>query len=823
MKNINLLRNSAEVQAELSVIHFSGEKPVSISTVTEIYFVARGKLSVFTQSGTITESEEDIFLINKDEKYSLFSDGCVVVSLKLEPSLFITHEKIFFECDSASSIEKNKYYNIIHLLARLVKISADTSQRTEYLTRSFINLLIHELYSTFVSTKKTSAQSKKYLDRLNMLTDYINTNFRLNLSLRDIADYAHLSVPYLSTFFDKYFGMSFLTYYTNVRLRHAVSDLMSSDESIEKIALDNGFPDPRAFVSAFRKKYNLPPSVYRKQSHATKVINCDEDKDDLNSDYLYTLAKYLPPRSGADDATTFPLSQTFYEEKIDLSDNGSSDKNLLSHNFCRMTSVGRAKELLYDDVRQMLKEWQNRMHFDYIKFHGILSDDMLFYSEDKNGNPEYGFLLIDKVMDFILEIGLRPLVQFSFMPALLAKNPDKTVFFKPMVISPPYSYEKWDAMIYALMNHWIERYGLKEVKNWLFCVWNEPDTSPAMFGIDIEDFYKLYLHTYKVVKSFGKSFRFGSTSLCVVFNVPKDFLLNYLDFTVSENCVPDFLNLHFYDNDFTFFDSEFSRPDSLTYSQLNMDENSFSKTIDQIDLIKKEYNLNIPVYLTEWNLTVSHRNLLNDTCFKSCYLVKNLLENYDRLDSFAYWVLTDFIEETQPSNMIFHGGLGLYTYNGIKKPHWYALNLLKKLGNVLIKKGNGFFVTKSYGKIQIVLYNYEHFNHLFASGETFDMTYTERYTPFPQLGKKDLSLELSNVSASKCTVKEYIINQEYGSAFDKWLEMGAPELDGEDVEYLKTASAPKIVKYDMDISDSTLKLSFMLSPLEVRFIEILLK
>ena len=230
MKKINLLRNSAEIQAELSVIHFSGEKPESISTVTEIYFVARGNLSVFTQSGTITESEEDIFLINKDEKYSLFSDGCVVVSLKLEPSLFITHEKIFFECDSASSIEKNKYYNIIHLLARLVKISADTSQRTEYLTRSFINLLIHELYSTFVSTKKTSAQSKKYLDRLNMLTDYINTNFRLNLSLRDIADYAHLSVPYLSTFFDKYFGMSFLTYYTNVRLRHAVSDLMSSDE-----------------------------------------------------------------------------------------------------------------------------------------------------------------------------------------------------------------------------------------------------------------------------------------------------------------------------------------------------------------------------------------------------------------------------------------------------------------------------------------------------------------------------------------------------------------------------------------------------------------
>ena len=254
-----------------------------------------------------------------------------------------------------------------------------------------------------------------------------------------------------------------------------------------------------------------------------------------------------------------------------------------------------------------------------------------------------------------------------------------------------------------------------------------------------------------------------------------------------------------------------------------MDENSLEKTIDQIEELKREFDLNIPVYLTEWNLTVSHRNLLNDTCFKSCYLVKNLLENYDRLDSFTYWVLTDLIEETQPSNLIFHGGLGLYTYNGIKKPHWHALQMLTKLGDTFITKGNGFFVTKSYGKIQIVLYNYEHFNHLFASGETFDMTYTERYTPFPKLGKKNLSLKLENIPADSCTIKEHIINQEFGSAFDKWLEMGACELDREDIEYLKNASAPKIVKYARAIEDSSLHLSFLLSPLEVRLIEIFLK
>ena len=822
MKKIRTLHNTAKLQTELSVVQFSGEEQ-SLAALTELIFIAQGEMSLITLSGSFVAAQEDVFLLNAGEKYSSYSEECVFVSLKLDRSLFTDHESAFFECNSAITESKEKYYQLKHLFARLVKISADTTLRSEYLARSILNLLIHELFTNFKSIRQDSSQSKKYMERLDQLVSYINENYQKNLSLSDVADHVYLSVPYLSTFFDKYFGMSFLTYYTNIRLRHAVIDLMSSDESIETIALNNGFPDPRAFVSAFRKKYGVPPSIYRKQSATVNETAHNAEPFEQRTDYLYTLAKYLPPRNEKDGHTNLPVSQNFSEEKIDLAGSVTPDKGYLSHNFRKMTCVGRAKELLYDDVREMLIEWQSIMHFEFIKFHGILSDDMLFYSEDADGNPVYSFLLIDKVIDFLLTIRLKPLIQFSFMPKQLALYPEKTVFFSPMIISPPKSYEKWDAMIAALMQHWIDRYGHREVRSWLFCVWNEPDTAHTMFGIDREDFYRLYQHTYKVVKSFGKAFRFGSTSLCIVFNVPKDYIRNYLSFAQQNDCPPDFLNLHFYDNDFTFDDSEFARPDSLTYAQLNMDENSFSKTIDQIELLKQEFNLPIPVYLTEWNLTVSHRNLLNDTCFKSCYLVKNLLENYDRLDSFAYWVLTDLIEETQPSNGIFHGGLGLYTYNGIKKPHWYALQLLTKLGSTFIKKGNGFFVTKSYGKIQIVLYNNEHFNHLFASGESFDMTYTERYTPFPQLGRKDLTLELNNIPAEHCSIKEHIINQEFGSAFDKWLEMGACDTDKEDIDYLKNSSAPKIVKYSMDITDNVLKLSFMLAPLEVRLIEITLR
>ena len=317
MKKINLFTNSAEIQAELSVIHLSGEEPETVCTETRIIFVSQGRLSLFTNAGICSESEEDIFILNSGEKFSAVSDDCVLVSLGLDASLFPKNRTAFFECNSALSVDKDKYYNIKHLLARLVKISSDTSPHPEYLARSVINLLIYELYSSFFNAEKHSSRSQKYIERLNLLSTYINDNYKSNLSLSDVADYAHLSVPYLSTFFDKYFGMSFLSYYTNVRLRYAVSDLMNSDKSIENIALDNGFPDPRAFVSAFRKKYSLPPSVYRKQ--ASSAPSPDDSRSYAQSDYLYALAKYLPPRNGTDETANFPVSQNFSEEKIDLS------------------------------------------------------------------------------------------------------------------------------------------------------------------------------------------------------------------------------------------------------------------------------------------------------------------------------------------------------------------------------------------------------------------------------------------------------------------------------------------------------------------------
>lgn len=94
---------------------------------------------------------------------------------------------------------------------------------------------------------------------------------------------------------------------------------------------------------------------------------------------------------------------------------------------------------------------------------------------------------------------------------------------------------------------------------------------------------------------------------------------------------------------------------------------SFTEFIDRLKQRLEESKFDsLPVYLTEWNSTVSHKDLMSDTCFKSAYIIKNLTENYDRLDAFGYWLLTDLHEENLLPQQLFHGGLGLFTYNNIK-------------------------------------------------------------------------------------------------------------------------------------------------------------
>ncbi len=226
-----------------------------------------------------------------------------------------------------------------------------------------------------------------------------------------------------------------------------------------------------------------------------------------------------------------------------------------------------------------------------------------------------------------------------------------------------------------------------------------------------------------------------------------------------------------------------------------------------------------PIYLTEWNNTPSQQDYLNDTCFKSCYIVRSILENYDKLESFGYWALTDFMGEAPLPEETFFGGLGLFTKEGLPKASYYAFTLLRKIGGELLSRGPGWFITREGERWQILLYNYRHFSHLYAQGERFDMTFTDRYTPFSPEQMLDAHITLTDMPDGKYLVTTETLNRSNGSAFDLWCSMGAVDpVTSQDLVYLDQKARPSIQKHIAAAKQGILELDMLLDMLEVKLI-----
>ena len=71
---------------------------------------------------------------------------------------------------------------------------------------------------------------------------------------------------------------------------HAVQELSTTDKNIDEIAIDSGFSSSHAFVSLFKKQYDMLPKEYRKEQKSNKK-NSHQQIEQHN--YIAGLKKYL--------------------------------------------------------------------------------------------------------------------------------------------------------------------------------------------------------------------------------------------------------------------------------------------------------------------------------------------------------------------------------------------------------------------------------------------------------------------------------------------------------------------------------------------------
>ena len=206
------------------------------------------------------------------------------------------------------------------------------------------------------------------------------------------------------------------------------------------------------------------------------------------------------------------------------------------HFWERMFGSGRAILSLRDGYRRDLRDVKRITGLEYIRFHAIFHDEVGVYDEDQQGRSLYNFSYVDQIYDGLLENGVRPFVELSFMPAKLAASEKAHAFWYKPFPSPPKSYDKWDELIYRFTMHLVDRYGIDEVAQWYFEVWNEPNIDFWTGEPKEATYYELYDHTSRAVKRVNPKLRIGGPATaqaawidrfikhCVATGVPVDFL-----------------------------------------------------------------------------------------------------------------------------------------------------------------------------------------------------------------------------------------------------------------------------------------------------------
>lgn len=250
--------------------------------------------------------------------------------------------------------------------------------------------------------------------------------------------------------------------------------------------------------------------------------------------------------------------------------------------FKECVGAGRANEGLRADWQQQLAILKKDCGFKYIRMHGLFTDDMGVYREDRQGNPEYNYQYTDVLFDYLLSIGIKPFVELGFMPWALSSG-GQTIFWWRGNVTAPKDYNKWEAFIRNFTEHLTQRYGENEVKTWYFEVWNEPNLKGGFWTGTQDDYFKLYQSSPRAIKSVNKDYKVGGPATAGAAWVPET-----IEFCAKNNVPIDFISTHTYGVNQGFLDEY-----GTTGTVLSKDE--FSVSGDVTNSRKQIKNSALPI------------------------------------------------------------------------------------------------------------------------------------------------------------------------------------------------------------------------------------
>ncbi|MGH2396091.1 MAG: GH39 family glycosyl hydrolase, partial [Terriglobales bacterium] len=381
--------------------------------------------------------------------------------------------------------------------------------------------------------------------------------------------------------------------------------------------------------------------------------------------------------------------------------------------------------------------------FKYVRFHAIFHDEVGVYDENPQGRPIYNFSYVDQIYDGLLENGVRPFIELSFMPRKLAANNVIHPFWYRFHTGPPKDWNKWEGLIYQFTKHLVERYGIEEVSQWYFEAWNEPNIDFWSGEPKFETYVKLYEHAARAIKRVSPRLRVGGPATAQAAWVDR-FIRHCV-----ENKVPiDFASTHVYANDTS--QDVFGTNESIPRTKMAC--RAVKKVHDQI---KASPRPDLPLHWSEYNASYKNEPHVTDMEFMGPWLADTIRQCDGLVDNLAYWTFSDVFEEQGVVKEPFYGGFGLMAAGGLPKPSFNAFKLLHRLGaeRLSVDSESALVTRRSDGTLVVAVWNL--------------------FEPEQAGTSKEVELRFKGLKGKR-RVTVHRVDREHGSLHPAYEKMGKP-------------------------------------------------
>ncbi|MGB8522810.1 MAG: hypothetical protein WCD43_07580 [Candidatus Acidiferrales bacterium] len=413
------------------------------------------------------------------------------------------------------------------------------------------------------------------------------------------------------------------------------------------------------------------------------------------------------------------------------------------HFWEQMFGSGRAILSLRESYRNDLREAKAATDFKYVRFHAILHDEVGVYDEDAAGKPIYNFSYVDQIYDGLLKAGVRPFVELSFMPKKLAAENDFQAFWYKPIVSPPKDYGKWGELVGQFARHLVERYGIDEVSQWYFEVWNEPNLD-FWAGVPKEQtYYQLYDAAGRELKRVSPRLRVGGPATAQAAWVDR-----FIQHAARENAPVDFVSTHVYGNDSAA--DVFGTQEQIPRTQMVC--RAVRKVHDQINASVRP---NLPLIWSEYNASYKNETDVTDSTYMGPWIADTIRQCDGLVDMMSYWTFSDVFEEQGVVKRPFYGGYGLIAEDGLPKPAFNAFKLLHRLGDtrIPVHADDVLATRRADGTIVMAIWNLS--------------------TPGGSGESKNVVLQLNSL-AGESEAFVYRLDADHGSLMKAYAAMGSP-------------------------------------------------